>query len=181
MPIVRKLISQPGIQALRVDHPTRFIENCSPYWQFLFNPNSELNNSLQVLKLAAQLDTSTLDKIRIAGYLYRPATGSIDSAANIDFRVYRVRDATIPKWDDLYLSTISGTLQSNGYYYADVLISSISGANLDGETTLMIEGVAVRSGTTYRDRIYVNHLGVYDSVVRLRQDVEFLDITKVDE
>ena len=52
---------------------------------------------------------------------------------------------------------------------------------MDGDTTLMIEGVAIRSGVTYRDRIYVNHLGVYDSIIRLRNAVDFLDITKLDE
>lgn len=153
----------------------------APYWQPLFGPDSLLSSSQQVVKCWAQLDTATLDRIRLVGYLYRPNTGATDSAATCDFRIYRVRDINIPQWDDLYLSTVSGTVQSNGYFFADVLLSTITGAQLDGDTTLMIECTLTRSGSTFRDRVYLNHLGVYDSVIRLQKAVDFLDITKQDE
>jgi hypothetical protein len=181
MPVVRKWVAQPTIQCLRVDHPDRYIQMDGRHWQPLFNLNSTLTNSSQVLKCWAQLDTTTLDSIRIAGYLYRPNTGSVDTSAAISFRIYRVRDITSPNWDDLYITTVSGALQPNGYYTVVVSISSIVGATLDGDTTLMIEATAIRSGTAFRDRIYLNHLGVYESINRLRQDVDFLDITKQDE
>ena len=184
MAIIRKWVAQNDSeenQWLKIDHSSRYIVNHSPEWQPIFNANSTLNNSAQVLKLAAQLDTSTLDKIRIIGYLYNPVQGSIDNAASIVFKIYRVADITSPKWDDQLITTITGDLQSNSYYFKDINVSLITGASLDGDTTLMIEGVATRLGVTYRDRIYVNHLGVYDSIVRLRGDVEFLDVTKLDE
>lgn len=183
MPITRKLLAQDENEVnqwLKVDHNTRYIVNDTNDWQFLFGPNSTPSTSGQILKLAAQLDTNTLDKIRIIGYLYNPATGSIDSLGNISFKVYRVADITTPKWDDELITTLSGTLQSNSYYFVDISISALTGANLDGETTLMIEGVGTRLSSTYRDRIYVNHLGVYQSVIQLRQDVDFLNITKKD-
>lgn len=184
MAIPRKLVahsSNEDMMWLKVDHTSRYIQNYSDEWQFLFGPNSVLSNSSQVLKLAAQLDTNTLDKIRIIGYLYNPVNGTVDNAASVQFTVYKVADITTPKWDDQPLTTVTGVVQSNNYHFVDILTSSLSGAVLDGDTTLMIEGVATRLGVTYRDRIYVNHLGVYDSIVRLRQDVEFLDITKQDE
>jgi hypothetical protein len=180
---VRRLVAHDENDAnqwLKVDHSSRYIQNDEDEWQFLFGPNSALTNSAQVLKIAAQLDTSTLDKIRIIGYLYNAANGSIDNAASITFRVYRVSDITSPKWDDQLITTLTGTLQPNGYYFTDISVNSLTGTSLDGDTTLMIEATAIRSSTTYRDRIYVNHLGVYDSIVRLRNDVEFLDITKQD-
>jgi hypothetical protein len=164
-----------------VDHPDRYIQMDHPSWQPLFGPNSALSNSEQVIKCWAQLDTTTLNSIRIVGYLYRPGTGAVDSAASVGFRIYRVQDITSPNWDDLYLMSVAGVLQPNGYYTVTVPTSSIPGAILDGDTTLMIEAVAVRSGTTFRDRVYLNHLGVYESINRLRQDVDFLDITKQDE
>lgn len=184
MPITRTLLAQDENdvnQWLKVDHSSRYIVNDSPEWQFLFGPNSSLSNSSQVIKLAAQLDTITMDKIRIIGYLYNSRNGTIDNAGSVVFKVYKVADITTPKWDDQLLTTISGTLQSNSYYFTDILISSLTGTNLDGDTTLMVEGTATRLGVTYRDRIYVNHLGVYDSIVRLKNDVEYLDISKVDE
>jgi hypothetical protein len=180
---VRRLVAQDDNddnQWLKVDHSSRYIVNDMEDWQFLFGPNSALTNSAQVLKIAAQLDTSTLDKIRIIGYLYNSSSGSIDSASSINFKVYKVADITSPKWDDQLITTLTGVLQPNGYYFVDISVSLLTGTNLDGDTTLMIEATAIRSSTTYRDRIYVNHLGVYDSIIRLRNDVEFLDITKQD-
>lgn len=184
MPVTRKLLAQDNNeenQWLDVDHDSRYIVNVSPEWQFLFGPNSALSTSSREIKLAAQLDTSTLDKIRIVGYLYNSANASTDSAASATFSIYRVEDITTPKWNEVFITNLTGVEQSNNYYFADIAISSITGASLDGDTTLMIEGTVTRSGVTYRDRIYVNHLGVYDSVVRLRNAVDFLDITKLDE
>lgn len=184
MPIVRKIVAQDDNddnQWLKVDHDSRYIINDMDDWQFLFGPNSVLSNSSQTLKLAAQLDTNTLDKIRVIGYLYNSRNGTIDSAAGVTFKIFKVTDTTTPKWDDQLILTASGTLQSNSYYFKDITISSLTGASLDGDTTLMIEAIATRLGITYRERIYVNHLGVYDSVLRLKKDIEFLDITKQDE
>jgi len=184
MAIIRKWVAQNDSgenQWLKVDHPSRFIVNHTSEWQPIFGVDSALVPGAQVLKLAAQLDTSTLDEIRLVGYLYNPASGAVDSAATVVFYIYKVTDITTPRWDDQLISTQTGDVQSNNYYFKSINISSLSGVNLDGDTTLMVEGVATRLGITYRDRIYVNHLGVYDSIVRLRNDVEFLDITKLDE
>lgn len=184
MAIERKWIAQDENdcnQWLKIDHNSRYIVNHSPEWQPIFNFNSSLNNSTQILKLAAQLDTNTLDKIRVIGYLYNPVQGSIDNAATVTFRIFKVIDITTPKWNDELVITLVGDLQSNNYFFKDIAISAITGASLDGDTTLMIEGIATRLGVTYRDRIYVNHLGVYESIVKLKKDIEFLDITKQDE
>lgn len=168
-------------QWLKVDHNSRYITNDADDWQWLFGPNSFLSSSKQVIKVAAQLDTNTLDKIRIIGYLYNTTHGSIDSVASVVFNVYKVTDIVSPKWNDELLTTVTGINQSNNYFFKDINISSLSGVNLDGDTTLMIEAVATRLGSVYRDRVYVNHLGVYESIVKLRNDVQFLDITKQDE
>ena len=184
MAINRRWVAQNSSeenQWLKIDHASRYVVNHNEEWQPIFNLNSTLNNSTQVIKIAAQLDTNTLDKIRIIGYLYNPNQGSIDNAANVTFKIYKAATIVSPKWDDQLITTLSGDLQTNNYYFKDINISSLTGTSLDGDTTLMIEAIATRLGSTYRDRIYVNHLGVYDSIVRLRQDVEFLDITKQDE
>lgn len=184
MAVSRKWVAQNDSeenQWLKIDHSSRFIVNHNPEWQPIFNVNSTLTNSTQVLKLAAQLDTTTLDKIRIAGYLYNPTHGNIDNAASVTFKIFKVADMTIPKWDDQLITTLTGDLQSNSYYFKDINVSSLTGTSLDGDTTLMIEGIATRLGVIYRDRIYINHLGVYDSIIQLKKAIDFLDITKQDE
>jgi hypothetical protein len=45
----------------------------------------------------------------------------------------------------------------------------------------MIEATIIRLGLTYRERVYLNHLGIFDSVTRLKRDVDFLSISKKDE
>lgn len=184
MPVTVKLLATDNTednQILKVDSAQRYIVNDTSDWQFLFGPNSAPTNSTQVIKIAAQLDTETLDSIRIIGYLYNPVTGSIDSSSGVTFNVYYVTKNLSPAWRDDFITSLTGVLESNSYYYSNVLISSLTGTSLDGDTTLMIEAVATRLGRTYRDRIYVNHLGVYGSIIDLRNDVQFLNATKLDE
>lgn len=181
MAITRRLVNQTDedTQYLRIDHPNRFIMNDKKDWQFLFGPNSSFGSSAQVLKIAAQLDTETLSDIKFIAYLYNPVTGNVDKAASCVFNVYRVLPTA--GWFDNLITTFSGVIQSNSYFFAEKTITDLSPSDLDGDNSIMIEVVATRLSNTYRDRVYINHLGIYDSVVRLRNEVEFLDLTKQDE
>lgn len=178
MPVTRKLISQPDVQVLRLDAVSRYIENDSKNWQMLFGTNSELTNSTQVLKLGAEFDKDNLNSIYLTAYLYNPNTGNIDNAATCVFKVYKVVN---PNWSDNLVLTSSGSILPNQHFYLNIPLTSLTGIDLDGGDTVLIEATIVRAGTTLRDRLYVNHLGVYDSIIRLRQDIDFLDITKLDE
>lgn len=180
MAIIRKLVAQDDNddnQWLKVDHDSRYIENDMDDWQFLFGPNSVLSTSSQIIKIAARLNDQTFNNIQVTAYLYDQKTGSISNAASCVFNIYKV---TVPTWNDTFITTINGVQQPNQYFYVNPTIASL-GIDLIGGDTLMIEGVIVRLGVTYRDRIYVNHLGIYNSVIKLKQDVEWLDITKLDE
>lgn len=180
MPVSRRLVAQHSedSQVLRTDNRRKFVVNQMSDWQFLFGPNSELSSSTQILKLAAQFDTQDFESIRLSAYLYNPVTGGVDNAATCSFKIYLV---TLPNWTEVLLSTESATQVDNNYFFKDILVSSLTPAELDGDSTLMIEATVTRLSETLRERIYVNHLGVYDSVVRLRNDVDFLNITKLDE
>ena len=180
MPITRRLVAQnqEENQILKVDSLKRYVVNDEEYWQFLFGPNSALTQSQQVVKLAAEFDTTDLSSVRFTGYLYNPRTGGVDSAATCLFSVYLV---SAPEWSETLVGTFSGAVQSNNYFFSDIDLTSLVPAELDGDATLMIEARITRLSETFRDRVYVNHLGVYDSIVRLRNDVEFLDVTKLDE
>lgn len=180
MPVTVKLISQDGddSQILRTDNRKKFIVNHANEWQFLFGPNSALSNSQHVVKIAAEFDISDFDGIRLVGYLYNPITGSIDNASSCQFTVSKV---TQPFWSDVPVATFAGTQLPNSYYFSDVSAAALPTIDLDGGDTLMIEVAIARLAEIYRDRIYINHLGIYDSVFRLKQEVEYLDLTKADE
>ncbi len=180
MAIVRRLISQDHsiCQPLRVDHGSRYIVNNDESWQMLFDLDSELSNTINILKVAAELDTNSLNKIRVIAYLWDNVKDSINQASSCVFRIYKVNQ---PSWSDDLIYTVNGTEQLNSYFLTEIDFNDIPTANLDGDSTLMIEVTMIRLGQSIKERVYINHLGIYDSFLRLKQDVEFLDLTKLDE
>lgn len=180
MAITRKIIAQDDNddnQWLKVDHDSRYIVNDMDDWQFLFGPNSSLSNSTQIIKIAAKFNENSFNNIQIIAYLFDQKNGTVASAGNYVFKIYKIAD---PDWTETLITTVNGTQLSNNYFYANPTLSALAPIDFQGGESIMVEATAIRSGITYRDRIYVNHLGVYDNVLRLRRDVEFLDITKKD-
>lgn len=178
---VRKLvapINTQDSQCLRIDHPSRYIENHSNDWQFLFGSATTLNNSQQIIKASARFNDTTFNHIQLIAYLYDPKNASIASSVSPSFKLYKVQS---PTWTETLIATESAILLASNYWYNNLDLTTIPTFNFDGGDTLMVEATLIRSGVVYRDRIYVNHLGIYDSFVRLKQEVDFLDITKLDE
>jgi hypothetical protein len=180
MAVVRKLLAHDNnqdAQWLKVDHSTRYVENHSEDWQFLFGPNSELSNSVPLIKLAAKFNENTLSNVQVIGYLYDSINAAVLNSANCVFNFYKI---SAPDWTETFLTSLPGSQLTNNYFYVNPDVSTFPTVNFDGGESIMVEASMVRLGITYRDRIYINHLGVYDSIVRLRNDVDFLDITKKD-
>lgn len=180
MAITRKLVAQDDQddnQWLKIDHDSRYIVNDVDDWQFLFGPNSSLSTSTQAIKIAAKFNEDTFNNIQMVAYLYDSKNMSVASSANCVFKIYKISG---PDWTETFLNSINGTLLSNNYFYANPLLSSLPAIDFVGGESIMVEVSVVRLGIVYRDRAYFNHLGIYDNVTRLRQDVEFLDVTKKD-
>jgi len=180
MPITRKFVAQDQeeCQILKMDNIDPFIVNDCEEWQFLFGPNSALTTSNLELKIAAQFNTDTFNGIKLIAYLYESQSGSVASLGTCSYAIYKVIS---PNWQDEYINTFTGSLLPNSYMYKELTETDLAGLSLDGATTLMVEATGVRLGTVFRNRIYINHLGIYDSFFRLKQDVEWLDISKLDE
>jgi hypothetical protein len=165
MAITRRLVAQDSSeenQWLKVDHDTRYIQNNGDEWQFLFGPNSALTTSSFVTKISARFDDTTFNNIQIIGYLYDQTNASVGNAGSCQFTLYKV---VAPDWTEQLIITLSGVIQPNLYYYTAPTTSSL-GLDFQGGDTLMIEATIVRLGVTYRDRVYINHLGIYDNVTR---------------
>lgn len=181
MPIPRRIVAQDDTQEaqwLKIDHSSRYIQNHSEEWQFLFGPDSVLSTSNQIVKIAAKFDETSFNNIKITAYLYDQQNGTIGNAAACVFKVYSI---TGTNWTETLLSTINGTQLPNFYFYTNPTLAALGSIDFQGGDSIMIEATVTRLSTTYRDRIYVNHLGIYDNVTRLRGDVEFLEVTKKDE
>lgn len=173
------LISQvdDDTQVLRVDYANRYIQNDTTDWQFLFNDASFLTPNELVLVGAGQFDTTDFDSIKLAGYLYNKSNGSVAAGSVCSFRVFLVSPSS---WTETLLGTFPGAVLPNNYFYVDVPISSLSPADLDGDNSLMVEVVMTRLSTTFRERFYLNHLGIYEFTTRVKKKVDFLFITKKD-
>lgn len=180
MPITRKLLAQDSCeehQILKMDSSKRFIVNTGKEWQFLFSPNSSFSSSNQIIKIACEFNKETFDGIRLAAYLYKQNTGEVSSSSTCQFNIYRVDS---PNWKDTFILSVNGTFTSETYWFKELLQSDIPSIDLFGGDTIMVEVVVTRLSETYRDRIYVNHLGIYDNITRARKDIDFLSITKKD-
>lgn len=177
---VRRLVAQPDgrNQILKMDNAKRFIQCYGKGWQFLFGPNSALSNNQQIIKIAAEFNKQTYDGIYLTAYLFGQQQGTIDSANTCTFDVYSVNGSG---WTETLINTVSGTVGPNSYFSASLPAASLFGVDLDGEDTVMIQATIVRLGNVYRDRIYLNHAGIVDSLNRVKQRVDFLSITKLDE
>jgi hypothetical protein len=166
------------VQALRVNSSSRYIYVIDSAWQPLFAYDATLAPPVRTFKLAAELDTTTFQKLRVIAYIYNETTNSVDSASSVSFSLYSVNQ---PGWIDTFESTLTGVEQSNAYFFVEINISDFISGLYNGDTTLMVEATATRLSSTYRNRIYINHLGIYSSFTKLKKFVDYLDITKLDE
>lgn len=125
----------------------------------------------------AKLDSDTGDHLHTRFYLTDNKV--ILSGGSCAFKIYAV------SLDNTYAETEifsgSATIQSDGSFVLDIPYSSFTPTTeLDGERTILISSSITRRSKTYRSKEYFNHIGIYDNVLRLRNKVKFLEITKKD-
>ena len=129
------------------------------------------------VKAWLRFNSNTFNGVQLVSSLVRGKDAKI--IAGCTFKVYSI-DLT-DAWVETLRTTVSGTAISGNRFSASVLEAALAPADLTGEITYKIEVIITRLGKTYSDIFYFNHLGIYDSFIRLKNDVEFLDITKLDE
>jgi hypothetical protein len=158
--------------------------------KLVITPNADYNSILFTYKHRAttprdyslvtwaKFAQDDFDGIHIKAYIEKDSI--VMQGANYQFSVYLVSPTN--NWAETFVITKPGSFLPDGSSTCYVLQSEFpSSVDLDGELTLAVVVTCKRQGRNYRKKIYVNHLGVYDSIVRLRNDVEYLDITKLDE
>jgi len=101
------------------------------------------------------------------------------SAENCTISVFSIENNNT--WQETLLNTKVINLQQN-VFKIDFSQNELGiNTELLGETTFKLECSITRLGKTFKKVIYLNHLGVYESVFKLQQDVDFLFVTKKDE
>ena len=124
--------------------------------------------------IGSDFDTVTFSDVRFIAYLMQQ-DASVVACTSCTFNIY---DVSQPNWTENLLYTAAGVAQPNNYFYLTVPESTL-GIVLDGGPTIMIEAVILRSGKTYKYRIYANQLGSYESIVRSRRELAITNAIKI--
>lgn len=128
--------------------------------------------------LWAKFATDTFDGIDCLFTLKK--NDAIVTVPIVEFSIYLI--SPDQNWNETLLHTKYGFLNANGSHSCRFSQTEIGNTiSLDGENTFAIKISTNRLRKKFKKTIYVNHLGVYDSIVRLRNKVNYLEISKMDE
>jgi hypothetical protein len=125
--------------------------------------------------LHAAFESENFDGFKIIAWLATtdlPVSGSLD--------VFKVYTVNINTWAKTLVVT-KAAVQSGASFTCSVTSADLGANEYTGAEVYFIEATITRRRKTYKVGKYFNHLGIYDSWFRLKQDVDFLDITKLDE
>lgn len=124
--------------------------------------------------IGGEFNTATMDGIRLAAYIMQNNT-TVLSSSSCTFNIYKI---TTPNWTETLLYTTSGSVQLNNYFFASIDEATL-GLLLDGDPTLMVEAVMVRLGKTYKNRVYLNQLGIFDSYLKQRRQLNIIQASEI--
>lgn len=127
------------------------------------------------LDLHARFNSNAMQGVELLCRMVRDGKSSSFAASSA--KVYAVSESS---WSETLIGTFG--LTQSGQDFGLVLTQSQLGSyELSGFRTLAFEVTAQRRRRTFRKKIYVNHLGVFDSLNRLKRQVQATAILKVDE
>lgn len=96
-----------------------------------------------------------------------------------DYKIFLISNNNTP-WNETLVK--SGTLSQNpDKLFLTTLDSTEATVDFIGDQTFRVWARIVIDNKPYYIQKYFNHLGVSDSILKLKQEVEFLDISKLDE
>jgi hypothetical protein len=175
---VAMLTNNQYVQPLKLSFTNKkVIAPCAAYNSILTKTSFEkpTNKDFKV-KAWLRFNSDTLNGVQMIASLIRGKNAK--AIGSCTFKIYSV--SVTDNWEELLLVTVSGNEINGNRFSASVPESSLAPTSLTGELTYRMEVEVTRQNKLYTDNFYFNHIGIYDSFVRLKSDVEFLDIIKVD-
>lgn len=128
------------------------------------------------LKIHVKFNTDSMNGVMILVSLLR--NGQLCSSYVPNVQLYQINEAN---WGETLVSTVSLTESSPGIHTATVPQSTFGLRELSGREVYAVSCTAQRKRGKYRNKVWFNHLGCYDNIIRIKQDLERLDVVKVDE
>jgi len=150
---------------------------CANYNSILLTKKYRSKNLNQnFVRVSARFNSLNFDGIYLLANLLR--SGRELSFGSVLFNLNLVEDDG--NWTEVFLTSVSGIIDGKkGHAFIPQV--DLDPNYLDGSLTFSVEAIVTRQGRNYKNKVFVNHLGVYESIFRLKQELEFLDITKEDE
>lgn len=134
------------------------------------------NQGTEILpNIHASFESDNFDGFKLIAWLSNSDVALASSLS--EFKVYSVNISTWVKT----LVVTKAAVQSGASFTCSVTAADLGSAEYTGAEVYFIEATMKRRRKSFYVGKYFNHLGIYDSWFRLKQDVDFLDITKLDE
>lgn len=128
------------------------------------------------LRVHAKFNADTMDGLQIMAGVYRGSKLKSSSVTGVS--VYRV---AIDTWAETFIATNAPTEESHGVFSLNINQAALGANELSGLETYAIVVTAIRGRRKFTEKIWVNHLGSFDSINRLQKEVNYLHSTKLDE
>lgn len=128
------------------------------------------------LKIHAKFNGDTMNGIQIMAGVYK---GHDLKSSNVSLiSLYRVNVIT---WAETLITTAAPTEISTGVFSLNVNQTTFGSNELSGLETYAISATANRRRKVFKNKVWLNHLGCFDSINRLQKEVNYLHSTKLDE
>jgi hypothetical protein len=176
---VMMLTNNQYVQPLKVSFTNKKVITPNAAYNSIVTKSSFEKPTNKDFKVKAwmRFNSDTFDGVQMVGSLFRGKSNK--TIVSCIFKIYSVDvDNT---WAETLLVTATGSDVGDNKFSASTSELSLAPTALTGELTYKMEVEITRLGKTYTDVFYFNHIGIYDTTVRLRKRIDFLAITKLDE
>lgn len=124
----------------------------------------------------AKFDSENFDGIQLISALTLNGRNKSISSAEFTVSTVSIDDA----WTETVVGVYTG-IKSGSKFIASVPQVDFGSTALSGDITLKVNVQLNVLNNIYRDYFYVNHIGIFDEMVRAKNKIKFLELTKVDE
>lgn len=128
------------------------------------------------LNIHAKFNATAMNGVQICAELLN--NDRTVSSVITEFKVYRVSELD---WSETLVANVIATETDHGFYTGYISQATLGSNELSGMEVYKIVVTASRVRNTYTSFVYFNHLGCFDSINRLRQYSDQINILKLDE
>jgi hypothetical protein len=122
----------------------------------------------------AKFNSQTMRGMQVICFLQR-GRKKVSSIVQ-SLKLYRISDGN---WNETLVGTFVPAETSPNVFTLNIF-AALGSNELSGAETYCVDVIFQRRETDYFKRVYFNHLGCFDSILRLRQQNELLSIFKLD-